>query len=87
MRSSQVWGEKGVAVGQPFLQPSGLCSRMARKNSLLSKTYMTAHLEVDKRPLKDSQIIRNKTNQFWDEAVTVQTVEQVKHGEYFLKTL
>ena len=42
------------------LHQSGLYGRVARQKPLLSKRHMTAHLEFAKRPLKDSQTMRNK---------------------------
>jgi hypothetical protein len=46
------------------LHQSGLCHRMARRKPLLSKRYMTAHLEFAHRHLNDSQTIRNKMISF-----------------------
>jgi hypothetical protein len=56
-----------VEMGEPSrrttisaaLHQSGLYGRVARRKPL-SKKHMTAHLEFDKRHLKDSQTMRNK---------------------------
>ena len=42
------------------LLPSARYGRVARRKPLLSKRHMTAHLELVKRHLKDSQNMRNK---------------------------
>jgi hypothetical protein len=57
-----------VEMGEPSrrttissaLQQSGLNGRVARQRPLLSNRDMTAHLEIAKRRLKDSQTMRNK---------------------------
>ena len=57
-----------VEMGEPSrrktisvaLHQSGLYGRVARLKPLLSKRYMTAHLEFAKRLLKDCQTMRTK---------------------------
>ena len=57
-----------VEMGEPskrttisaVLHQSGLYGRVTRRKPLLSKRFMTAHLEFAKRHLKNSQTLRNK---------------------------
>ena len=42
------------------LQQSGIYGRVARRKPLLCKRHITSRLEFTKRPLKDSQTMRNK---------------------------
>uniref|UniRef100_A0AAZ3RTC3 Sleeping Beauty transposase HTH domain-containing protein n=1 Tax=Oncorhynchus tshawytscha TaxID=74940 RepID=A0AAZ3RTC3_ONCTS len=50
----------GIAFQKDKHQQSGLYGRVARRKPLLSKRYMTAHLEFAKRHLNDSQTMRHK---------------------------
>ncbi|KAK3526003.1 hypothetical protein QTP70_011803 [Hemibagrus guttatus] len=64
-----------VARGEPSrrtnisaaLHQSGLYGRVARQKPFLSKRHMTAHLEFDKRHLKDTQTMRSKI--LWFDAI------------------
>ena len=66
--SSIVPLSSSVEMGEPSrrktisaaLYQSGLYGRVARRKPLLSKRHMTAHLEIAKRHLEDSQTMRNK---------------------------
>ena len=90
-----------VEMGEPSrrttvyaeLHLSGLYGRVARRKPLLSKRHMTAHLELAKRHLKDSQTMRNKI--IWSDEIKIDlfgmnakrhvwripgTIPMVKHG-------
>jgi hypothetical protein len=59
--SSVEMGEPSRRTGiSATLHQSGLYGRVTRRKPLLSKRHMIAHLEFAKRPLKDSQTMRNK---------------------------
>ena len=64
------------------LHQSGHYGRVARQKPLFSKRHMEGHLEFYKRPLKDSQTMRNKMRlnakrHIWRKPGTNSTV---KHG-------
>jgi hypothetical protein len=75
------------------LHQSVLYGRVARRKPLLRKRHMTAHLEFAKKPLIDSQTVRNKI--IWSDETKIElfglnakrqvwrklcTIPTVKHG-------
>ena len=54
------------------LHQSGLYGRVARRKPLLSKMHMTAHLQIAKRHLKNSQTMRNKI--LWSDETKIENL-------------